>query len=182
MAAKLPSSFKPKAAKAAAPQPVPKKRGRPPKFTKDASTPASQAVSVPLGGKKTTKPAEAAPAIEVPARPAPKVTKSQNAPLPKPDKAKSLLKAALKEDPAPVSGPDEVDVPTPSLSVATPPPPTITHVNTALPQAPGRKIAQPTKRIQTASGKLSFDSILSQQNQPSEAPSPANDLLRYLKK
>lgn len=177
MAAKLPASFKPKAAKAATPKPVPKKRGRPPKFAKDTATPASQAVSVPLGGKKV---AEAVPAVEVPARPAPKATKPSHAPLPKPDKTKSILKAALKDDPAPSV--TEVEAPAPALSVATPPPPTITHVSTALPQAPGRKIAQPTKRVQTASGKLSFDSILSQQNQPSEALSPANDLLRFLKK
>ena len=177
MAAKLPASFKPKAAKATAPQPIPKKRGRPPKFTKDTSTPASQAVSVPLGAKKA---AETEPAIDVPARPASKVAKPSHAPLPKPDKTKSILKAALKEDPAPSV--TEVEAPAPALSVATPPPPTITHVSTALPQAPGRKIAQPTKRVQTATGKLSFDSIIAQQNQPVEVASPANDLLRYLKK
>ncbi len=181
MAAALPKSFKPKATKAAVLASIPKKRGHPPKFTKDPGTPPSQVVSVPLG---TNKPPSPSPVVEapivVPSHPAPKATKLTHAPLPKPGKAKLLLKAALKEDPSPT--PTEVEAPALPLSVATPSPPSITHVNTALPQAPGRKIAQPTKRVQTATGKLSFDSIIAQQNQPVDVASPANDLLRFLKK
>lgn len=138
------------------------------KLAKDQAESKAPLVTTKLGNKPASK-----------AKP-----DSKAAPLPKPDKIKLQLKAALKQpDPPPQDeAPTTADTATSAVfPEMSPPAPTITHVNTALPQAPARKITLPTKRASgsVAPGKLSFNDLVTNRTAPKEAPSPLNDILKY---
>lgn len=160
----------------------PAKRGRPPK----AKAPEVKApvVSTKLGNKSSAKALDTALSDLNESK---KLAKHVDALEAKADKVKLSLKAALKQaEPTQAEEPaiDSVSTPSaaPSFPDVSPPPPTVTHVNTALPQAPARKLSVPTKRTSSAAaGKLSFNDLLTHQHTPKETPSPLTDILKYRK-